>query len=142
MDIQTQINKILAQIKSEKSEKLKKAMLTIADIIQTAIDNNFESKGRTNGSSDLFDGGSQSWKPLSKSYIKYLQKKKITPLVATLQRSGILRQSIRVNPKGTSVSISVDSRVPYAYRMQEERPFIQLTSEDVDEIRDYLLNFL
>jgi hypothetical protein len=138
MTIIEQFNDIVTKIQKTASNNMKIALVTVTAIIQNAVDKNFNARGRTNGTADLFGGGSSRWKPLAPSYVKTLIKKGITPLEPTLERTGKLKQGIRIRPVGLAVVLSVDSRVDYAEENNEKRPFFQLSPDDIEDIFDYL----
>lgn len=114
----TELEKILKQMESKlnKSDLVKRVLLPL---IKSAAQKNFDSKGRTGIGTDLFDGGNKKWAPLAKSTMASYKKKGISPLVATLARSGNLKESLNFSAVGNKVSIRAGgSDVPYAALLQ------------------------
>ena len=85
---------------------------TIAGLIQSAIDRNFEMGGRWSGQTtdiDIFSGGSQTWTKWSKGY----NPTKKYPNATVLHLSGNLQRQIEVLPQGKS-QVSITAGTPYA----------------------------
>lgn len=109
-----QMNKVFADVQSKYSD-ISPLLDTIAEIIESAIDQNFREYGRWDGNSNsvgLFSGGSSRWKSLSPSTIKTYKRKGIAPLKRTLQRSQDMRNSINITPHGDS-QIAIRMSSPY-----------------------------
>lgn len=113
-DLIKQMNKLFAGLE-EKYKNLTPVLNTVAEIIDSAIDENFRQYGRYDSSSptiDLFSGGNSRWKPLSDKTKAIYKKKGITPLVRTLKRTADMYNSISVTPQGTN-TISIRMSSPY-----------------------------
>ncbi len=108
------MNAVYAEVQ-KKYSNITPLLGTIAEIIESAIDKNFSSYGRWDGSSssvDLFSGGNSRWKPLAKSTIKDYKRRGINPLKRTLDRSANMRDSVNVTPYGKD-QISIKMTSPY-----------------------------
>lgn len=109
-----QMNKVFAEVQSRLTD-MTPVLDTIAEIIESAIDQNFREYGRWDGdatSVGLFSGGGNKWKALSVSTIKDYKRRGIAPLKRTLQRSQDMRNSINITPYGkTQIAIRMSS--PY-----------------------------
>lgn len=99
-------------------------------VVARAIERNFEEEGRPT-----------RWKPLTPAYARY--KFRRWPGAKILQRTGVLRDSIRVavEPgRGNTAAIVASTDVPYALVHQfgttfiPPRPFLVLTREDEEEV--------
>lgn len=140
MNSAEQLDVILKRIES----KLKNNDLVsrvVLPLIKSAVERNFDEKGRTGIGSGLFEGGNKTWAPLKPSTKKWYEKKGITPLVATLARTSNLKDSIdfRVN-KNSIIMRAGGTDAPYAPYLQfgtkymAARPYIQLTQSDIDQM--------
>lgn len=108
--INKQINDYILSLKD--SINIKEIMPTIAALISSAIDKNFDLGGRWDGKgTDFFSGGNKRWTTRARSTLSNYSKTKrgIRP---TLKRSGTLYRQIEVLPYGNQIKISVNS--PYA----------------------------
>lgn len=109
-----QMNSVFAEIQNRVTN-LTPVLDTIAEIIESAIDQNFREYGRWDGNSntvDLFSGGSNRWKGLSPATKKDYKRRGIAPLKRTLQRSQDMRNSINITPYGNS-QIAIRMSSPY-----------------------------
>lgn len=147
-DITRHINTVVGKLKTRYSN-LTPILEQIAALIQSAIDDNFDQRGRWDGTgTDIFSGGDQRWEPLAESTEKKYSKLGYE-LVPTLRRTGILQSSIEVRPYGKS-SILISSNLEYAAVHQfgfknsgiPKRPFVTLTQDDVEQIIKRLVSFL
>ena len=110
----SRMNAVYADIQKKYSD-ITPLLNTIAEIIESAIDENFRQYGRWDGNSNnvsLFSGGNNKWKDLADSTKDDYKRKGIEPLVRTLQRSQDMRNSINVTPQSPS-SISIRMSSPY-----------------------------
>lgn len=108
--INKQINDYILSIKT--TLNFKEIMPTIAALISSAIDKNFDLGGRWDGKgTDFFSGGNQRWTNRARSTINNYSKSK-RGVRQTLKRSGTLYRQIEVLPFGNKIQISVNS--PYA----------------------------
>lgn len=109
-----QMNKVFAEVQSRLTD-MTPVLDTIAEIIESAIDQNFREYGRWDGNATsvgLFSGGGNKWKALSDSTIEDYKRRGIAPLKRTLQRSQDMRNSINITPYGkTQIAIRMSS--PY-----------------------------
>lgn len=142
------VNSIAAQLKAKYSD-LTPILEQISAIIQSAIDDNFDQRGRWDGvGTSLLSGGNMRWTPLAQSTKKRYAKLGYE-LQPTLRRTGILQSSIETRPYGKG-SIIISSNLEYAAAHQfgikrkslPARPFITLTEKDVQDIINKLLSFL
>lgn len=109
-----QMNKVFADLQSRLTN-LSPVLNTIAEIIESSIDQNFREYGRWDGNSSsvtLFSGGNSRWKNLSPSTIEDYKRRGISPLKRTLQRSQDMRNSINITPYGNS-QIAIRMSSPY-----------------------------
>ncbi len=111
----------------ERSSNLRPVMTQIAGDMADAVEQNFESEGRP------------KWKPLKDSTIKQRQKKGKWP-GKILQVTGRLAAS--VSTKATSNRAIVGTNVAYAGKMQQERPFLNLTQPDLIQIQNTIRQHL
>ena len=114
-ELNNKFNGMIAQLEKEFGKsKITPALTKISALVKTAINENFASYGRWDGSgSDLFDGGNFRWKPYAKSTKKQRQRKGMQTANVTLIGSNKMKRTIQVNPFGSS-SIKITSNSPYA----------------------------
>lgn len=105
------MNKVFVDVQN-RFTNLSPVLNTIAEIIESAIDQNFREYGRWDGNSSsvgLFSGGNNRWKALADSTETEYKRRGIKPLKRTLQRSGDMRNSINI----TSIQIAIRMSSPY-----------------------------
>jgi phage gpG-like protein len=116
------INKYIINSLSQKFIELQKqfddltpVLEVISALIERAISENFDARGRWDGNESditIFSGGSQKWKALASSTKEKYQKLG-WELEPTLNRSKGLMSTIEVRPQGKS-SIVISANSPYA----------------------------
>lgn len=164
-DLNKQINSVVTQLQRQYTD-LTPILSIISALINRAILKNFDAKGRWDGDAaniSLFSGGSKKWIDLSDN-TKPAYKRKGYLLEPTLIRTGHLRSTIEVRPKGkTSIVISANSSYAAIHQFGgvikrtinkkdggssttlitiPARPYLTLTDEDLEGIKDILYNFL
>lgn len=110
------------------AEILKAFQEYVPDIIIKQKRALFDSEGTTNGH--------EGWEPLSEKTIQIKSAMGAPQPAKILYRFGKLRASFEVSVRGTDdgIVISVVNDLPYADEMDDTRPFMHFTEEDLQEI--------
>lgn len=128
--VNKQLNDFFANIQ-KKTQNLRPILEVVAAVIKTAIDTNFEYRGRWDGQgTGLFNGGEQTWAPLA-PFTQQSYADKGYELNPTLERTGQLRRAVDVSVI-SNTSIAIANPLPYA-RIHQEGGKIPIT----DRMRRY-----
>lgn len=105
------------------------ALVKVGDQVQEIIDERFQKQ---------VDADGVPWKPLSPKYLAAKTKAGYPALILT--RTGALKRSIRYQIEGETIVFSSDTE--YAAKVSEDRPFLGLSTSDVDQLGTTVLDVL
>ncbi len=135
-----EVRQLLSQLQG-KAEDMSPVMRSIAGVMLDAVEENFEKEGRPT-----------KWKPLSPATLAQ-RKREGKDTGKILQKSGQLAASISTKATSTSAMVGTNKRYAAIQHFGGKagrglkvtipaRPYMLLTDEDVEEIKDVILRYL
>lgn len=105
------------------------ALVRVGDQVEGIIEERFQKQVDPDGA---------PWKPLSPKYLAAKTRAGYPALILT--RTGALKRSIRYQIEGDSIVFSSD--IEYAAKVNDVRPYLGLSSADVDQLGTTVLDVL